>query len=154
MPQKSIFIVEDEGLVAKDVQNRLTSQGYGIAGWAISGEEAISEVEKTSPDLVLMAALISLGLVGILTPRETFSGFANPAPLTVAALYVLARAVEKTGALQPVVSAMLGGRGAIRSALLRLALPTAAASAFLTGEIPLVLTIHGGPMAASTMPSV
>lgn len=54
VPQRSILIVEDEGLVAKDVQNRLISQGYGISGWVISGEEAIVEVEKTSPDLVLM----------------------------------------------------------------------------------------------------
>ena len=54
MPQKSILIVEDEALVAKDVQNRLISQGYGIAGWATSGEGAIAEAEESSPDLVLM----------------------------------------------------------------------------------------------------
>ncbi len=54
MPQKSILIVEDEALVARDVQNRLISQGYDIAGWATSGEDAIAEAEKSSPDLVLM----------------------------------------------------------------------------------------------------
>ena len=54
MPQKSILIVEDEGLVAQDVQNRLIAQGYGVAGWVISGEEALAEVEASSPDLVLM----------------------------------------------------------------------------------------------------
>jgi DNA-binding NtrC family response regulator len=54
LPKKSILIVEDEGLVAKDVQNRLVSQGYGIAGWVISGESAIAEAERSSPDLVLM----------------------------------------------------------------------------------------------------
>ncbi len=54
MPHKSILIVEDEALVAKDMQNRLISQGYSIAGWAISGEDAIAEAEASSPDLVLM----------------------------------------------------------------------------------------------------
>ncbi len=54
MPQRSILIVEDEALVAKDVQNRLISRGYGIAGWAISGEDAIAKAESSSPDLVLM----------------------------------------------------------------------------------------------------
>ncbi len=54
MPPKSILIVEDEALVAKDMQNRLISQGYDIAGWAISGEDAIAEAEASSPDLVLM----------------------------------------------------------------------------------------------------
>jgi len=54
VPQRSILVVEDEALVARDVQNRLISQGYGIAGWATSGEDAIAEAEKSSPDLVLM----------------------------------------------------------------------------------------------------
>jgi DNA-binding NtrC family response regulator len=54
VPQKSILIVEDEGLVARDVQNRLIAQGYSVAGWVISGEEALAEVEASSPDLVLM----------------------------------------------------------------------------------------------------
>jgi len=65
LPQKSILIVEDEALVAKDVQNRLTSQGYGIAGWVISGEEAIAEAEKSSPDLVLMDIHLKGSIDGI-----------------------------------------------------------------------------------------
>lgn len=65
MTQRSILIVEDEGLLAKDVQNRLVSQGYGIAGWVISGEDAIAEVEKTSPDLVLMDIHLKGSIDGI-----------------------------------------------------------------------------------------
>ncbi len=49
----------------------------------------------------------------------------------MAALYVLARAVEKSGALQPVVSAMLGRGSGQRAVLTRLSVPVAAASAFL-----------------------
>ena len=41
--------------------------------------------EIAAPDLVLMAALISLGATGILSPRETFAGFANPAVAVVGA---------------------------------------------------------------------
>jgi di/tricarboxylate transporter len=70
-------------------------------------------------------------VLGVVTPAEALSGFSNPAPITVAALYVLARAVEKTGALQPLVAATLGREGKGRGALLRLVLPTAAASSFL-----------------------
>ncbi|HSN56034.1 MAG TPA: sigma 54-interacting transcriptional regulator [Candidatus Sulfomarinibacteraceae bacterium] len=54
MPNNSILIVEDESLVARDIQNRLTKQGYSFAGWACSAEEAIAQVESSSPDLVLM----------------------------------------------------------------------------------------------------
>jgi DNA-binding NtrC family response regulator len=63
--QKSILIVEDEGLVAKDIQNRLTAQGYGVAGWVISGEEALAEVEASQPDLVLMDIHLKGPLDGI-----------------------------------------------------------------------------------------
>ncbi|MGH8927466.1 MAG: SLC13 family permease, partial [Acidimicrobiia bacterium] len=52
-------------------------------------------------------------------------------PLSVAALFVLARAVEKTGALTPVVRATLGKTEGVRRSLARLVIPTAAASAFL-----------------------
>ncbi len=65
MPQKSILIVEDEALVAKDVQNRLVSQGYVIAGWAVSGEDAIAEAKISSPDLVLMDIHLKGSIDGI-----------------------------------------------------------------------------------------
>ncbi|MCG6928000.1 MAG: SLC13 family permease [Acidobacteria bacterium] len=83
------------------------------------------------PPATMLGAVVLLMVFGVISPEEAFSGFSNPAPITVAALYVLARAVEKTGALQPLVSAMLGGGRTTRGALLRLVLPTAAASAFL-----------------------
>ncbi len=83
------------------------------------------------PPATMLGAVVLLMAFGVINPEEALSGFSNPAPITVAALYVLARAVEKTGALQPLVSAMLGKGGTMRGALLRLVLPTAAASAFL-----------------------
>lgn len=92
---------------------------------------ALLASERLSPPATVLGAVILLLVLGVVTPQEAFSGFSNPAPITVAALYVLARAVEKTGALQPVVATTLGRDGAARSALLRLVLPTAASSAFL-----------------------
>jgi di/tricarboxylate transporter len=83
------------------------------------------------PALAVIASVVVLLVAGVVTPAQAFSGFSNPAPLTVAALYVLARAVEKTGALQPIVSATLGVGTGLRSSLARLLVPTAAASAFL-----------------------
>lgn len=54
MTQRSILIVEDEAVVAKDVENRLIANGYDVAGWVVSGEQAVTEVEASVPDLVLM----------------------------------------------------------------------------------------------------
>ncbi len=80
---------------------------------------------------VILSAVVVLLVAGVVNPAQAFSGFSNPAPITVAALYVLARAVDKTGALQPLVSATLGKGDRRRWALTRLVAPTAAASAFL-----------------------
>ncbi|MEX2569763.1 MAG: SLC13 family permease [Gemmatimonadota bacterium] len=83
------------------------------------------------PAIAILGATVVLLLLGIITTGEALSGFANPAPITVAALYVVARAVEKSGALQPLVAGTLGDGGSMRGGLARLLLPTAGASAVL-----------------------
>ena len=86
---------------------------------------------EVPPPATILGAVVLLLVFGVVTTEEAFAGFSNPAPITVAALYVLARAVEKTGALQPLVAATLGKGAHARGSLLRLVVPTAAASAFL-----------------------
>ena len=44
--------------------------------------------EIAGPDLVMMAALFALAGCGIITPEETFAGFANPALAAVGVLFV------------------------------------------------------------------
>ena len=87
--------------------------------------------DLVSPAVAFMAAVVVLLVADVVTPLEAFQGFSNPAPITVAALYVLARAVEKSGALQPMVRATLGSARSVRGALARMTVPVAAASAFL-----------------------
>ncbi len=84
-----------------------------------------------SPAVTFTGAVVILLVADVLTPESAFQGFSNPAPLTVAALYVLARAVERSGALQPIVRLTLGTGRSVRMALARLTVPVAAASAFL-----------------------
>lgn len=55
--------------------------------------------EKLPVDLTALAVMTVLMVLGILTPRESLAGFANPAPLTVAVLFVVSRALIRTGAL-------------------------------------------------------
>ncbi len=83
------------------------------------------------PSAAFMAGMVAVLAVGIVEPQQAFSGFSNPAPITIASVYVLARGVEKTGALTPIVARMLGTSGGMRSGLARLCVPTAAASAFM-----------------------
>jgi hypothetical protein len=73
--------------------------------------------------------VIGLLAVGVVDAAQAFVGFSNPAPITVAALYVLARAVEATGAVDRLTAGLFperpaGGRGQHRLELARmLALP-------------------------------
>ena len=78
-----------------------------------------------------MAAMVVVLAVGVVEPREALSGFSNPAPFTIAAVYVLAKGVEKTGALTPLVGSIFRSDAGIRQSLARLCVPTAAASAFM-----------------------
>ena len=57
-----------------------------------------------SPPAGVLGASAILYVLGVTSAEQAFSGFANTAPITVAGLYVLAGAVDKTGALEPVVS--------------------------------------------------
>jgi len=54
MSNQRIFIVEDEQIVALDLQHRLARLGHEIVGNAGSGEEALRKMEKVRMDLVLM----------------------------------------------------------------------------------------------------
>jgi DNA-binding NarL/FixJ family response regulator len=49
-----ILIVEDERLIAVDLQRRLTRLGYTIVALAASGVEAIQKALALRPDVVLM----------------------------------------------------------------------------------------------------
>lgn len=57
-PQTSVLIVEDENIVARDIQNTLKHLGYTVAGIAATSEEAIQKAGATRPDLVLMDIML------------------------------------------------------------------------------------------------
>ena len=54
MPAKSLLVVEDEAMVARDIKARLTRMGYLVLGTAGRGEEAIEKALALRPDLILM----------------------------------------------------------------------------------------------------
>lgn len=65
MEKLNIFIVEDESIVAKDIQNSLTKLGYNVVGFANNGKDAIEKITETMPDLILMDIMIKGSLTGI-----------------------------------------------------------------------------------------
>lgn len=96
--------------------------------------------ERTIPALVVLGADVALLLAGVVDHEGALSGFSNPAPFTVASLYVVARGVEKTGGVQALLQRFLGPALGLRSALVRLLLPVAAFSGLLNNT-PIVATM-------------
>jgi DNA-binding LytR/AlgR family response regulator len=65
MSKTNILVVEDEGIVAKDIQNSLKKLGYHVPLVVSTGEDALQAVEESNPDLVLMDIMLKGGLSGI-----------------------------------------------------------------------------------------
>jgi di/tricarboxylate transporter len=87
--------------------------------------------EFAGPDLILMAGLFTLAAFGVLTPRETFEGFANPALAAVGALFIVSAALRETGALETTVGRLMDRTRSEQGGLARICSPVAALSAFL-----------------------
>ena len=62
---KRLLIVEDEGIVAADLETRLTRMEYVVVGKARTGDEALQKVAATKPDLVLMDIILQGPMDGI-----------------------------------------------------------------------------------------
>lgn len=54
MKKATILVVEDEALVAMDIETTLKGMGYEVAAIAATGEEAIRLADRHKPDLILM----------------------------------------------------------------------------------------------------
>ena len=65
MEKVRMLVVEDERIVSMDLQGRLRSMGYEVAGTAVSGEEAIDKAERLRPDMILMDIMLDGKLDGI-----------------------------------------------------------------------------------------
>lgn len=61
----SIFIVEDEAIVALDLKNNLEHLGYSILGIAPSGEDVLEKLKNTKPDLIILDIKLQGALDGI-----------------------------------------------------------------------------------------
>ncbi len=75
MDKIRILIVEDEYIIANDIQTSLENMGYEVCGMAASGKKALTFTKELSPDLILMDIMLKGDMDGIETAamiRETY----------------------------------------------------------------------------------
>jgi di/tricarboxylate transporter len=106
----------------------------------------VSLLKDTAPtDVLFLTAAVILASLGIITPHDALSGFANPGMLTVAALFVVATALRETGLLDHIGHHVLGRTKTARGAFLRVSGAVLPMSAFLNNTpvvamfIPIVM---------------
>jgi diguanylate cyclase (GGDEF)-like protein/PAS domain S-box-containing protein len=78
MAKVRILVVEDERIVSMDLQQRLKTMGYEVAGAAVSGEEAIAKAEALRPDMVLMDIMLDGPMDGIQAAEVVRGRFGIP----------------------------------------------------------------------------
>ncbi|PLX89246.1 MAG: hypothetical protein C0618_01675 [Desulfuromonas sp.] len=95
-------------------------------------------------DLTSLMVLLSLYLTGLVTPEEAFSGFSNPAVLTVGAMFIIGAGVANTGLLHRVAEKLLAyAEGSEKRLIAILMLTVASLSAFINniGATALLLPV-------------
>lgn len=70
MAGRTILLVEDEYILALDLERQLTELGYKVIGFVASGEEAIALAHQHKPDLILMDIKIKGAIDGIEAARR------------------------------------------------------------------------------------
>ena len=75
---RKVVIVEDEGLIAADLQARLERAGYRVPGVATSGGEALQAIRTHLPDVVLMDIRLAGDLDGIQVAGKVRQDFDIP----------------------------------------------------------------------------
>jgi di/tricarboxylate transporter len=113
---------------------------FGVVGACVAG----LMLTRISPDMVLLGGLALLTVCGVLSPEEAFRGFGNEGLVTIAALFIVAEGLRRTGGMNFLGQKLLGNPKSLVGAQLRLVTPVVALSAFLNNT----------PIVAMMMPVV
>lgn len=99
MEKINVLIVEDQFIIAQDIESLLTDWGYNVVGVAASSEEAVALFDTHKPDL----ALVDVNIDGALDGIETVRLFQAKRPIPI--VYLTAQAdlqtVERAKASKP-----------------------------------------------------
>ena len=96
---------------------------------------------KLRADLVFLGAISILFVTGVLTAKEAFWGFSSTSVVIIGVLFVVVAGLTYTGVLQWIVKHLLGQPSSYSKAVVRLMLPVAALSSFLSNTTVVALFV-------------
>ena len=96
---------------------------------------------KLRADLVFLGAIAVLFVTGVLDAKEAFSGFSSSSVIVIGVLFVVVAGLTHTGVLQWVVRHLLGQPDSYSKAVVRLMVPVAALSSFLSNTTVVALFV-------------
>ena len=96
---------------------------------------------KLRADLVFLGAIAILFVTGVLDAKEAFSGFSSTSVVIIGVLFVVVAGLTHTGVLQWIVKHLLGQPTSYSKAVVRLMLPVAALSSFLSNTTVVALFV-------------
>ncbi len=86
MNKAKILIVEDEAIIAMEIESQLQSLGYEVTSIVDTGEKAVKKAEEDNPDLILMDIRIKGEMDGIDAADEIRNRFGMPVIFSTAYL--------------------------------------------------------------------
>ena len=110
--------------------------GFDLHAWitivTILGMFSVLLFTRLRADVAFMAAVGVLFVTGVLDAKEAFSGFSSASVVVVGVLFVVVAGLTHTGVLQWIVRHLLGQPSGYGKAVVRLMLPVAGLSSFLS----------------------
>jgi di/tricarboxylate transporter len=96
---------------------------------------------KLRADLVFLGAISILFVTGVLDAKQAFSGFSSTSVVIIGVLFVVVAGLTYTGVLQWIAKHLLGQPNSYSKAIIRLMLPVAALSSFLSNTTVVALFV-------------
>jgi|CXWL01.1.fsa_nt_gi PAS domain S-box-containing protein len=99
LPSSRILLVEDEAIIALDLQQRLEGLGFVVTGIAVNGADALALAEATRPTLVLMDITIQGPIDGIETAARMTA--VMDVPIVFLTAYADGPTIQRAKAVKP-----------------------------------------------------
>ncbi len=119
--------------------------GFSLHAWitivTVIGMFSVLLFTKLRSDLVFLEAIAILFVTGVLDAKEAFSGFSSGSVVVIGVLFVVVAGLTHTGVLQWIVKNLLGQPNSYSKAVMRLMLPVAALSSFLSNTTVVALFV-------------